>query len=67
MVDIAEFRFADDTEFCRWMAREIGVAVAPGSSFFHDPVQHLARFHFLKREETLRSAGDRLLRLREKG
>lgn len=67
MVDISEFGFANDTEFCRWMAREIGVAAVPGSSFFHEPVHHLVRFHFAKREETLRAAGERLLRLREKG
>jgi aminotransferase len=39
----------------------------PASSFFHGPVHHLVRFHFAKREETLRAAGERLLRLREKG
>lgn len=67
LVDIRDFGFPDDTEFCRWMAREIGVAAVPGSSFFHEPVRHLVRFHFAKREETLREAGERLLRLREKG
>jgi aminotransferase len=35
----------------------------PGSSFFREPVKHLIRFHFAKREETLRAAGERLLRL----
>ncbi len=66
LADISDFGFADDTAFCRWMAKEIGVAAVPGSSFFHEPVHHLIRFHFAKREETLREAGERLLRLRER-
>lgn len=56
---------ADDTAFCHWLAREIGVAAVPGSSFFREPVNHLIRFHFAKREETLLAAGKRLLRLKE--
>ena len=67
LVDISDFGFADDTAFCVWMAREIGVAAVPGSSFFQEPVNHLVRFHFAKREETLAAAGSRLLRLKEKG
>jgi aspartate/methionine/tyrosine aminotransferase len=66
LVDISDFGFADDTAFCVWMAREIGVAAVPGSSFFQEPVNHLVRFHFAKREETLAAAGSRLLRLKEK-
>jgi len=67
LVDISDFGFADDTAFCVWMAREIGVAAVPGSSFFQEPVNHLVRFHFAKREETLAAAGSRLLRLKERG
>ncbi|GKT10601.1 aminotransferase [Desulforhabdus sp. TSK] len=66
LVDISPFGAEDDKEFCRWLAREIGVAAVPGSSFFHEPVRHLVRFHFAKREETLTAAGERLLHLREK-
>jgi aminotransferase len=47
------------------MAREVGVAAVPGSSFFREPVRHLFRLHFAKRAETLNAAGERLLRLRE--
>jgi aspartate/methionine/tyrosine aminotransferase len=67
LVDISDFGFTDDTAFCVWLAREIGVAAVPGSSFFQEPVNHLVRFHFAKREETLAAAGSRLLRLKEKG
>jgi len=67
LVDISEFGFKDDTAFCRWLVREIGVAGVPGSSFFHEPVHNLVRLHFAKRDETLAAAGERLLRLRQKG
>jgi aspartate/methionine/tyrosine aminotransferase len=63
IVDIGRFGYDDDTEFCHWLAKEIGVAAVPGSSFFREPVNHLIRFHFAKREETLRAAGERLLKL----
>jgi aspartate/methionine/tyrosine aminotransferase len=66
MVDISEFGWKSDAAFCEWMAREVGVAVVPGSSFFHEPVNHLIRFHFAKRADTLAAAGERLLNLRRK-
>jgi aminotransferase len=66
MVDMSEFHCADDVAFAEWLARTVGVAGVPGSSFFREPVNHLIRFHFAKRLETLRDAGERLLSLREK-
>ena len=51
---------------CEWLAREVGVAAVPGSSFFREPVRHLIRFHFAKREETLTAAGERLKLCRER-
>jgi len=66
MVDIGEFGATDDVAFCEWLARGVGVAAVPGSSFFREPVRHLIRFHFAKREETLNAAGERLLHLRER-
>ena len=66
MVDVSEFGVDDDVAFCEWLAREVGVAAVPGSSFFREPVNHLIRFHFAKREETLAEAVRRLARLREK-
>lgn len=67
MADISPLGWKDDTAFCEWMTREIGVAAVPGSSFFAEPVSRYIRFHFAKRLETLREAGERLGRLREKG
>jgi len=66
LVDVSEFTRDDDVGFCEWLAREVGVAAVPGSSFFHEPVRHLIRFHFAKREETLAAAGERLKRLRDR-
>jgi len=66
MVDIGAFGWDDDVAFAEWLAREVGVAGVPGSSFFREPVRHLIRFHFAKRKETLVSGGERLLQLREK-
>jgi len=66
LVDISDFDFSDDTEFCYWLAKEIGVAAVPGSSFFHEPVKHLIRFHFAKDEKTLTEVGERMVRLKER-
>ncbi len=67
LADVSAFDVKDDMAFCRWLAQEIGVAAVPGSSFFHEPVNHLIRFHFARQEQTLIAAGERLLRLRERG
>ncbi|AEV69280.1 pyridoxal phosphate-dependent aminotransferase [Acetivibrio clariflavus] len=66
MVDISEFGSKNDLEFCEWMAREVGVAAVPGTSFFREEINHLIRFHFAKKEETLDEALKRLENLREK-
>jgi aminotransferase len=66
LVDIRALGFGDDTAASEWLIKEIGVAGVPGSSFFREPVNHLIRFHFAKREETLRAAGERLEKLRHR-
>lgn len=63
MVDCSNFDISNDVDFCHWMAKEIGVAAVPGSSFFHEPVNHLIRLHFARDEDILRAAGERLQRL----
>jgi aspartate/methionine/tyrosine aminotransferase len=60
LVDIGRYDGRDDVRFCEWLAREVGVAAVPGSSFFREDVNNLIRFHFAKKEETLREAGRRL-------
>ena len=68
LVDIGEFiadSALDDVYFAEWLTRRVGVAAVPGSSFFREPVRNYIRFHFAKREATLDTAGQRLLRVRE--
>ncbi|MCQ2079674.1 MAG: aminotransferase class I/II-fold pyridoxal phosphate-dependent enzyme [archaeon] len=60
LVDISEFGYEDDHRFCEDLARIVGVGAVPGSSFFREPVNNLARLHFAKSEETLTAALDRL-------
>lgn len=66
LVDISEFGYDSDLEFCEVMAREVGVAAVPGSGFFREPVNNLIRFHFAKKDETLYEALNRLAALRER-
>jgi len=67
MVDIGGLdRENDDVAFAEWMAREVGVAAVPGSSFFREDVRNYVRFHFAKREDTLVAAGERLKGLKSK-
>lgn len=66
MMDISEFGYEDDLKFCEDLARKAGVGAVPGSSFFREPVNHLIRFHYAKRDETLQAALDRLADIRRK-
>ena len=66
LLDISEFGFESDLEFCEVLARDVGVGAVPGSSFFREPVNHLIRLHFAKRDETLYDALNRLEDLRKK-
>ena len=66
MTDISAFGYKDDLEFSRFLVKDIGVAVVPGSSFYHEP--HLGRsqvrFTFCKKDETLAAAEERLQKLK---
>jgi aspartate/methionine/tyrosine aminotransferase len=66
MTDISAFDYKDDVEFARFMVKEIGVAVVPGSSFYHEPELGRAqvRFTFCKKDETLAAAEERLQKLK---
>ena len=66
MLDISEFGYESDLQFCEDLASKVGVGAVPGSSFFREPVNHLIRLHFAKKDETLNDALDRLESLREK-
>ena len=60
MLDISEFNYASDLEFCEALARDAGVGAVPGSSFFKEDVNHLIRLHFAKKDDTLYEALNRL-------
>ena len=66
LLDISEFGFDSDLEFCEVLARDVGVGAVPGSSFFREPVNHLIRLHFAKKDDTLTEALDRLADLRKR-
>ncbi len=65
MTDISGFGFKNDIEFTRFLIQEIGVAVVPGSSFYHDASlgSQQVRFCFCKKDETLDAAAERLQKL----
>ena len=65
-MDISEFGYDSDLKFCEELAAKVGVGAVPGSSFFREPVNHLIRFHFAKKDETLNDALNRLETLRSK-
>jgi aminotransferase len=65
MVDISPLGFASDIECAHWMAKDIGVAPVPGSSFFPTRETRYVRLNFAKKPATLHAAGERLLKLRK--
>lgn len=63
LVDIGGYGYDDDEAFCRDLAEKVGVALVPASTFFIEPVHHLARLQFAVRDETLKLAMERLERI----
>ncbi len=65
MAEIGQFDLGDDTTFARKLVDDVGVAVVPGSSFYHDPEagRSKVRFCFCKQDETLHEADRRLASL----
>lgn len=66
MVDISEFGYDSDLDFCVNLIKNVGVAAVPGSSFFKEEENRYIRFHFAKKDETLLAALDRLKDMRTK-
>ena len=65
LMDISRYGYESDLEFCEMLARDVGVGAVPGSSFFREDVNHLIRFHFAKKDETLNKALNRLEKLKK--
>ena len=55
-----------DVEFCEDVAKNIGVAAVPGSSFFMENVGSIVRLHFAKKDDTLNEALERLEKLKQR-
>ncbi len=63
-VNISAVSDLSEADFCQWLTREIGVAAIPLSAFYGDGFdQRVVRFCFAKKDETLRTAIERLRRL----
>ncbi|CAN7570395.1 pyridoxal phosphate-dependent aminotransferase [Acidovorax sp. LjRoot66] len=63
-VDISAVSDLNESDFCQWLTREIGVAAIPLSAFYGDGFdQHVVRFCFAKKDDTLRAALERLRKL----
>ena len=65
LLDISEFGYKSDLEFCETLAEKVGVGAVQGSSFFRENVNHLIRLHFAKKKDTLNMALDRLSEIRK--
>lgn len=66
LLDISEYGWKNDQEFCEALAERVGVGAVPGSSFFREPVNHLIRLHFAKQKETLAAALERLEHMKQR-
>jgi aminotransferase len=64
LLDVSPLGFSRDLACAEWLAKDIGVATVPGSSFFAHNEPRFVRLHFAKRETTLHEAGERLLKLK---
>ncbi|TWO71854.1 pyridoxal phosphate-dependent aminotransferase [Caenimonas sedimenti] len=63
-VEISGVSDLPEAEFCQWLTSEIGVAAIPLSAFYASGFdQRVVRFCFAKKDETLRTALDRLAKL----
>ena len=66
MIYICEFGYESDLDFCEKLAEKVGVGAVPGFSFFREDVNHLIRFHFAKKSDTLYEALNRLEKMKER-
>lgn len=66
LLDISEFGYESDLDFCEKLAEKVGVGAVPGSSFFKEPENRYIRLHFAKKNDTLNDALNRLEKLRKR-
>lgn len=70
MIDFSEYmkklNVTSDLEFGEILARDVGVGMVPGSSFFKEPINDYLRIHFAKKDDTLNEALNRLSEINNK-
>ncbi len=66
LLDVSEYGYESDLDFCEKLAQYVGVGAVPGSSFFKEPENRYIRLHFAKKNETLNEALERLSAIRTK-
>ena len=66
MAEFSALSELSDSDFTKHLVKNIGIAVVPGSSFFHESTRgcRYVRFCFCKKDSTLRIAGERVQKLR---
>jgi aminotransferase len=62
LADFTELSDLRGVEFAMWLAKEVGIATVPGTSFYHEPKlgETVTRFAFCKKKQTLERAAERL-------
>ncbi|HEX3028470.1 MAG TPA: pyridoxal phosphate-dependent aminotransferase [Clostridia bacterium] len=60
MLDISDYGYNSDLEFCERLAQNVGVGAVPGSSFFKEQENRYIRLHFAKKNDTLNESLNRL-------
>ena len=65
LLDVSEYGYESDLDFCEKLAERVGVGAVPGSSFFREPENRYIRLHFAKKEETLNEALNRLEKMKK--
>jgi aminotransferase len=68
LADFSELSDLRGLDFALWLAKEVGVATVPGTSFYSKPKmgETVTRFAFCKKSETLEQAAERLVTLSAK-
>jgi aminotransferase len=68
MAEFSGLSSLGDVEFAKYLVKDIGIAVVPGSSFFRELQRgsKYVRFCFCKKESTLQSAKERPQRISQR-
>ena len=62
LLDVSEFGYKSDLEFCEVLARNVGVGAVPGSSFFREDVNRLPLTRIMSTDHASQLASKRLMK-----